>query len=193
MQLLLTDKIASHLRWIFLCILFLGFYLYFFSLNKYHLFYLEQTQLLRFSGDYFQTFLDKPGDFIFYQGEFLSQFFVHPILGAGIVSFWTATISFQYKINFYNSGIQTERIHLESSNNHWLNGLSLRSYFSHMDNDGNITKPFILPQEDPLFYDRFLNSFNIPELVRSKVNLDPRIISGELSKKPIKVKFSSKY
>jgi hypothetical protein len=80
MHLLLTDKIASRLKWIFLCILFLGFYLYFFLLNKF-----------------------------------------------------------------------------------------------------------------PLFYDRFLKSFNIPELVRSKVNLDPGIISGELSKKPIKVKFSSKY
>lgn len=95
---------------------------------------------------------------------------------------------------------QTESYHTWSSGSRWLvfssrriDGLYTRPYFSHMDNDGNFTKPFILPQEDPLFYDRFLKSFNIPELVRSKVNLDPRIISGELSKKPIKVKFSSKY
>jgi len=95
---------------------------------------------------------------------------------------------------------QTESYHTWSSNSRWLvfssrrlDGLYTRPYFSHLDKDGNFSKPFILPQEDPLFYDRFLKSFNIPELVRSIVNLDPRIISGELNQKPIKVKFSSKF
>jgi hypothetical protein len=94
---------------------------------------------------------------------------------------------------------QTESYHTWSSNNRWvvfssrrLDGLHTRSYFSHMDDKGTFTKPFILPQEDPLFYDQFLKSFNIPELVKTKVNLDPRIISEEINKKPIKVKFSSK-
>jgi len=86
MQLFLTGKIAYRLRWIFLCILFSGFFIYFFLLNKFHLFYLEQTQLFRFSGEYFQTFFKQPGDFIFYPGEFLSQFFIHPFAGAGIVT-----------------------------------------------------------------------------------------------------------
>jgi len=95
---------------------------------------------------------------------------------------------------------QTESYHTWSSNNRWLvfssrrlDGLHTRPYFSHMDDKGNFTKPFILPQEDPLFYDQFLKSFNIPELVKSKVKLNPRIISEEISKKPIKVKFSSKF
>jgi len=95
---------------------------------------------------------------------------------------------------------QTESYHTWSSDSRWLvfssrriDGLYTRPYFSHMDDDGKFSKPFILPQKDPLFYDRFFKSYNIPELVRSKVNLDPRIISGELSKNPIKVKFSSKY
>lgn len=95
---------------------------------------------------------------------------------------------------------QTESYHTWSSSSRWLvfssrrlDGLYTRPYFSHMDGKGNFSKPFILPQKDPLFYDRFLKSFNIPELVKSKVNLDPRIISGELSKKPTKVKFSSKF
>lgn len=193
MQRFLTEKIARYLRWFFLCILFLAFYTYFFSLNKFHLFYLEQTQLFRFSGDYFKPFIEKPGEFIFYIGEFLSLYFVYPILSTGIVIIWTATICFHSKIIFINSGIQTKRFHMGSSNNGWLNKLSLRPYFSHMDDRGTFSKPFILPQKDPLFYDRFLKSFNIPELVRSKVNLDPRNISGEMSKKPIKVKFSSKF
>jgi len=95
---------------------------------------------------------------------------------------------------------QTESYHTWSSNNRWLvfssrrlDGLHTRSYFSHMDDKGTFSKPFILPQENPLFYDQFLKSFNIPELVKTKVDLDPRIISEELQKKPIKVKFSSKF
>jgi len=87
MQRFLTEKIAYRLRWIFLCILFLAFFIYFYSLNKFHLFYLEQTQLFRFSCDYFKSFLEKPGEFNFYLGEFLSQFFVNAFIGAGIVTF----------------------------------------------------------------------------------------------------------
>lgn len=95
---------------------------------------------------------------------------------------------------------QTESYHTWSSNGQWvvfssrrMDGLYTRPYFSHFDGKGNFSKPFILPQKDPLFNDRFMKSYNIPELVKSKVNLNPRIISGELSKKPIKVKFSSKF
>jgi len=94
MQRFLSEKFVYHLRWIFLCILFLAFYIYFFSLNKFHLFYLEQTQLFRFSGDYFRTFFEKPGEFIFYLGEFLTQFFVNQYLGAGIVTLLAVTVYF---------------------------------------------------------------------------------------------------
>jgi hypothetical protein len=94
MQLFWTAKITRNLRWFFLCILFFAFYIYFASLNKFHLFYLEQTQLFRFSYDYFKPFLDKPGEFIFYPGEFLGQFFINPYWGAGIVSFLTTVICF---------------------------------------------------------------------------------------------------
>ena len=95
---------------------------------------------------------------------------------------------------------QTESYHTWSSNGQWLvfssrrmDGLYTRPYFSHFDGKGNFSKPFILPQKDPMFNDRFMKSYNIPELVRAKVNLDPRIISEELGKKAIKVKFSSKF
>lgn len=95
---------------------------------------------------------------------------------------------------------QTESYHTWSSSGKWLvfssrrlDGLYTRPYFSHIDESGVFSKPFVLPQKDPLFYDRFLKSYNIPELVKSKVNLDPRIISGELNKEPIKAKFSSKF
>ncbi len=95
---------------------------------------------------------------------------------------------------------QSESYHTWSFNGRWLvfssrrlNGLYTRPYFSHFDDKGIFSKPFILPQKDPFFYDKSLKSFNIPELVRSKVNLDPRIISAELEKEPTKVKFISKF
>jgi dipeptidyl aminopeptidase/acylaminoacyl peptidase len=95
---------------------------------------------------------------------------------------------------------QTESYHTWSSSGRWLvfssrrlDGLFTRPYFSYMDQKGTLHKPFILPQKYPLFYDRFLKSYNIPELVKSKVNLDPRMITGELNKMPIKAKYISKH
>lgn len=95
---------------------------------------------------------------------------------------------------------QTESYHTWSSSGRWvvfssrrLDGLHTRPYFSYFDNKGVFHKPFVLPQKDPLFYDLFLKSYNIPELVKSKVNLNPRIISRELGRKPIKAKFVSKF
>ena len=95
---------------------------------------------------------------------------------------------------------QTESYHTWSSTGKWLvfssrriDGLYTRPYFSHFDGNGHFSKAFILPQKDPSFYEGFLKSYNIPELVTSKVKLDPRIISEELAKKPVKVKFSSKF
>ena len=36
-----------------------------------------------------------------------------------------------------------------------------------MDHDGHESKPFVLPQRRPDFYDRLLKSFNIPEFMIS--------------------------
>lgn len=95
---------------------------------------------------------------------------------------------------------QTESYHTWSSNGRWLvfssrriDGLYTRPYFSHFDEKGGFSKPLILPQEDPAFYDEFMKSYNIPELVKAKVKLDPRIISEEIKKTPEKVKFSSQF
>ena len=100
----LTEKIADRLRWIFLCILFLAFYFYFFSFNKFHLFYVEQTQLFRFSGDYFRPFLEKPGEFIFYLGEFFGQFFRQSISGGRYCYFVGRYYLFSYTFNFKKAG-----------------------------------------------------------------------------------------
>jgi hypothetical protein len=75
---------------------------------------------------------------------------------------------------------QSESYHTWSSSGRWIvfssrriDGLFTRPYFSYFDTSGIAHKPFILPQKDPEFYATFLKSYNIPELVTSKVELNP--------------------
>jgi hypothetical protein len=82
-----------------------------------------------------------------------------------------------------NSG-QTESYHTWSSSGRWivfssrrLDGMFTRPFFAYFDSAGQAHKPFILPQKDPVFYDTFIKSYNVPELVTSEVKLDPRTFS----------------
>lgn len=86
MQRFLSQKIVARLNWIIPGILFLLGYIYFFIYNRFHLYYLEQTQLFCYTDDYFTSFISKPGQFIFYLGEFLTQFFVNAVAGAAILT-----------------------------------------------------------------------------------------------------------
>jgi hypothetical protein len=79
----------------------------------------------------------------------------------------------------------TDSYHSWSSNSKWLvfsskrgDGLTARPYIAYIDEKGISGKPFILPQEDPAFYQRFLKSFNIPEFSTIEINLNP----GEIRK-----------
>lgn len=70
----------------------------------------------------------------------------------------------------------TESYHSWSSNGRWLlfasrrvNGLYTMPYICHIDQNGKASKPFLLPQDSPDFYDKCLKSFNIPEFVSGKV------------------------
>jgi hypothetical protein len=76
---------------------------------------------------------------------------------------------------------RTESFHEWSSNGRWVvfssrrdDGLYTRPYFSYFDASGKMHKPFILPQKDPGFYTDFMKSYNVPELITSKVELNPR-------------------
>jgi hypothetical protein len=68
--------------------------------------------------------------------------------------------------------------HSWSSNGRWLvfsskreNGLLARPHFSHVGTDGTVSKPFVLPQRDPGFYDALLKTYNVPELIAEPVRL----------------------
>jgi Tol biopolymer transport system component len=74
----------------------------------------------------------------------------------------------------------TDSYHSWSSNGKWLifsskrdDGLTARPYIAYIDENGKSAKPFILPQEDPGFYQKFLKSFNIPEFSTFEVKLTP--------------------
>jgi len=78
---------------------------------------------------------------------------------------------------------QTESHHVWSSNGRWVvfsskrrDNLLARPYISHVDTNGRFSKPFILPQKDPSFYDQFLKTYNVPELSRSAVPVSPQKI-----------------
>jgi hypothetical protein len=68
-----------------------------------------------------------------------------------------------------------------SRNSRWIvftskriNGLYARLYISYVDASGFIHTPFLLPQEDPAFYNTFLKTYNVPELINKPVDVSQR-------------------
>jgi hypothetical protein len=73
---------------------------------------------------------------------------------------------------------QSESWHCWSSNSRWIvfsskrdNGLLARPYFCYIDSKGREHKPFVLPQKDPAFYDTWLKTYNVPELISGSVSI----------------------
>lgn len=75
---------------------------------------------------------------------------------------------------------KTESYHSWSSNSKWMvfssrrdDGLFTRPYFTHINEDGTQTKPFMLPQSNPRRYYRGLfYSYNVPEFITGPVEYD---------------------
>ena len=90
---------------------------------------------------------------------------------------------------------ETESYHTWSSNGKWLvfsskrlDGRSGRPFFAHIDSAGNQGKEFVLPQKDPSFYNRMLKSFNIPEFVNGKIEVNPRDFLNASRQEPLKAR-----
>lgn len=73
----------------------------------------------------------------------------------------------------------TESYHSWSSNSKWMvfssrriDGLHTRPFITHIDENGLFSKPFLVPQKSPRYYERMLQSYNIPEFVSSEVDFD---------------------
>jgi hypothetical protein len=89
---------------------------------------------------------------------------------------------------YFNPGINSNRsdsYHSWSSNSRWVvfsskrdDGIHTRPYFCHIDTNGNASKPFVLPQEDPEFYSTDLLVYNVPEFVNAKFTVSQDILAG---------------
>ena len=73
-----------------------------------------------------------------------------------------------------------ESYHIWSSSGRWIVFSSRRIdnsythvYFAHVDENGKVDKPFVLPQKDPDFYRQCLKSFNVPELIKGRITVSP--------------------
>ena len=91
----------------------------------------------------------------------------------------------------------TESYHSWSSNGSWVifssrrqDGTYTRFYISYFDGKGNFHKPFVLPQKDPRFYQRFFKSFNIPEFLIKQVDFSPHDFLKAIKKPSKKVAFA---
>ena len=78
---------------------------------------------------------------------------------------------------------RSDSYHSWSSNSRWLVFASKRGdgqygkpFFCHIGEDGSVSKPFVLPQKDPSFYEKTLKSFNIPDLSSSSVGFGYKTI-----------------
>ncbi len=77
---------------------------------------------------------------------------------------------------------KSESFHTWSSTARWIvfssrrdDGLLYtRPYFTYFDTSGRMHKPFVLPQKSTSHYFKIMKSYNLPELVTSKIDLNPR-------------------
>ena len=94
---------------------------------------------------------------------------------------------------------ESDSFHNWSADSRWVvftsrrhDGLYSHLYLTGTDGNGRFTKPFLLPQENPLeYYRQSLYSFNTPDFTKTKVELDSRkavesILSDE--RVPVKVR-----
>jgi len=85
----------------------------------------------------------------------------------------------------------SESWHSWSSNSRWIafsskrqGGSLTRTYLSYVDESGQVHKPFILPQKDPMYYDSLLETFSVPELIKSSVKVNKSLLARAARSKP---------
>ena len=88
------------------------------------------------------------------------------------------------------SSDRTESWHSWSNNSRWIvfsskrdTGLFVRPYICYIDANGKEHKPFLLPQKDPAFYDTWLMTYNLPELVSGPITVTTEELLSVLSQK----------
>ena len=90
---------------------------------------------------------------------------------------------------------KTDSYHSWATNSNWmvftskrLDGVYSRPFITYIDENGIDTKPFVIPQKDPHFYDLFLQNYNVPELITGKIDAAIKIRDASY-KEAIKANF----
>ncbi|HBC79000.1 MAG TPA: hypothetical protein DCZ51_10250 [Bacteroidales bacterium] len=103
-----------------------------------------------------------------------------------------------HPIDAVNSS-ESESYHSWSSNSRWmilssrrLDGLYTRPFITYAAENGSFSKPFLVPQRNPDFYELLLRSFNVPEFVKDKVRSDGRSMLKTIDSKPKDVSFEQR-
>lgn len=88
--------------------------------------------------------------------------------------------------------------HSWSSDGHWFvfaskrrDQLCSRLYFSYVDDAGEASKPFLLPQKNPEYYDTYLLNYNVPELITGPVKVSHWELAKNVGLDPISAQFDS--
>lgn len=86
---------------------------------------------------------------------------------------------------------ETESYHSWSSNSHWVvfssrrtDGLYTRPYIAYMADNGEVSRPFVVPQEEADYYDLLMQSYNIPEFITGKVKIEKSKLLDYIKNKP---------
>ena len=82
----------------------------------------------------------------------------------------------------------TDSFHSWSSSGRWMvfssrrgDGLYTRPYFTYINEKGEASKPFLLPQKDPVaYYKRLMDSYNIPAFMNGPLKMSKHKIVSEI-------------
>jgi len=86
----------------------------------------------------------------------------------------------QYKKWEINSD-ESDSWHCWSSSGRWivfsskrLANIFARPFFSYINENGEPSKPILLPQKDPTFYDSYIKTYNVPEFITHPIQVSRR-------------------
>lgn len=86
------------------------------------------------------------------------------------------------------NSVQSESFHNWSSNSKWFlfssrrgDGVYGKTYIACIDEDGKSSKPFLLPQKNPLkYYSEILYAFNVPDFTKKKVKFNALLLPDQV-------------
>lgn len=82
-----------------------------------------------------------------------------------------------------------------SSNGRWLvfsskrmDDVFSRPHIAYFDKNGQTHRPFVLPQKNPEMYDNLLANYNLPKMIKGKIELPPEEIRARVLEEPVPVR-----